>query len=256
MGLKKIAKRILDLFQIEIKRKNKEVFQDLSFDDIYKKKITRNPIIFDVGANQGQSIERFKKIFKSPIIHAFEPVEFEFKKLKEKYSKDKNIILNNYAVGEKKESKCLYITAKTGTSSFNKVKNNTDWLKKRSQQNNTTLDGYTKSKETVKVITLDSYCLEKNITQIDILKIDTQGYEDMVLKGCQDILSKKIISIVESELMFDNVYEKYLTFTDLEKYLLPNNFRLVGLNLTNSNLFSGLVFFADVMYFNKDKFKL
>lgn len=56
--------------------------------------------------------------------------------------------------------------------------------------------------------------------------------------------------------MFDNVYEKYLTFTDLEKYLLPNNFRLVGLNLTNSNLFSGLVFFADVMYFNKDKFKL
>tara|TARA_B110000503_G_scaffold133471_1_gene211039 strand:- start:1434 stop:1709 length:276 start_codon:yes stop_codon:yes gene_type:complete len=87
-------------------------------------------------------------------------------------------------------------------------------------------------------------------------KIDTQGYEDMVLKGCQNILSKKIISIVESELIFDNVYEKYLTFSDLEKYLLPNNFRLVGLNLTNSNLFSGLVFFADVMYFNKDKFKL
>ena len=71
------------------------------------------------------------------------------------------------------------------------------------------MDGYTKSKEIVKVTTLDSYCLEKNITQIDILKIDTQGYEDMVLKGCQDILSKKIISIVESELMFDNVYEKY-----------------------------------------------
>lgn len=61
MGLKKIAKRILDLFQIEIKRKNKEVFQDLSFDDIYKKKITRNPIIFDVGANQASQLKDLKK---------------------------------------------------------------------------------------------------------------------------------------------------------------------------------------------------
>ena len=55
--------------------------------------------------------------------------------------------------------------------------------------------------------------------------------------------------------MFDDDYETYLTFSDLEKYLIPNNFRLVGINTTNNNLFSGIVFFADVLYFNKKKFK-
>ena len=56
--------------------------------------------------------------------------------------------------------------------------------------------------------------------------------------------------------MFDNTYEKYLTFSDIEKYLLPNNFRMVGIDLMNNNLFTGLVFFADVYYFNKKFFKL
>ena len=36
--------------------------------------------------------------------------------------------------------------------------------------------------------------------------------------------------------MFDNTYEKYLTFSDIEKYLLPNNFRMVGIDLMNNNL--------------------
>ena len=56
--------------------------------------------------------------------------------------------------------------------------------------------------------------------------------------------------------MFDNVYEKYLTFSDVEKYLIPNNFRFSAITIANSNLFEGLVFFADVIYFNKSKIKL
>jgi hypothetical protein len=56
--------------------------------------------------------------------------------------------------------------------------------------------------------------------------------------------------------MFDDVYEKYFTFSDLEKFLTPNNFRLVAINTTNNNLFSGIVFFADVLYFNKKQFNI
>ena len=35
----------------------------LNFDEIYKNKITKQPVIFDVGSNEGQSIDRFCKIF-------------------------------------------------------------------------------------------------------------------------------------------------------------------------------------------------
>jgi len=62
--VKKIIKKILRNFNIDIKRIHPELKNSLSFDEIYIKKIKQTPIIFDVGANQGQSIKRFKKCFR------------------------------------------------------------------------------------------------------------------------------------------------------------------------------------------------
>ena len=81
MIIKKLIKNLFSHLGLEIKKKNKEI-TFLSFDEIYKKKIKKNPIIFDIGANQGQSIDRFKMIFEKPTIHAFEPIKFEFENLK------------------------------------------------------------------------------------------------------------------------------------------------------------------------------
>ena len=38
--------------------------------------------------------------------------------------------------------------------------------------------------EKVKIDTIDNYCLENKIENIDIIKIDPPGYEDKVLQGC------------------------------------------------------------------------
>ena len=46
----------------------------------FTNKIKQNPVIFDVGANQGQSIEDSKN-FAEPTIHAFEPIKDEYDKL-------------------------------------------------------------------------------------------------------------------------------------------------------------------------------
>ena len=62
MSTKKKIKNLFNFFGLEIKKKDKEIV-NLSFDEIYKIKIKENPIIFDVGANQGQSIERFIRGF-------------------------------------------------------------------------------------------------------------------------------------------------------------------------------------------------
>ena len=49
-------------------------FKSVTFDDINKIQIEKtNPIIFDVGANEGQSIERFQNLFPESFIHSFEP---------------------------------------------------------------------------------------------------------------------------------------------------------------------------------------
>lgn len=71
--LKTIFQKIFSMFGYKITKK----INIYSFDTIYKKEINESSIIFDVGANRGQSIERFRKNFPNCIIHCFEPLEKE-----------------------------------------------------------------------------------------------------------------------------------------------------------------------------------
>jgi FkbM family methyltransferase len=255
MIIKKLIKNIFRKAGFEIKKINKEI-PNANFEDLIKKKIIKNPIIFDVGGNSGQSIEKFKRIFGNPIIHSFEPIKSEFDFMYKKFKDDKNVYLNNFALGNQIEEKEFNITAKTGTSSFNEINPNTDWLKIRSKQYKTTPADYVISRQKVKIYTLDKYCLDKKINEIHFLKIDTQGYEDKVLEGSVNNLKNNNIKAISAEIIFDNIYNKYFSFSDIEKYITPSNFRMIGIDLVNNNLFSGLVFFADVYYFNKKYYNL
>ena len=254
--IKKLLKKTINKLGFDLKRydqKNKQV----NFDDLLKDKISNNPIIFDVGGNKGQSIEKYLKIFDKPIIHSFEPIKTEFDFMCSKFRNNKNIFLNNFALGDKTEEKELNVTARTGNSSFNKINLGTDWLKKTSKKFNTSEKGYVTSVQKVNVIKLDNYCKDNNINVIDLLKIDTQGYEDKVLEGSLNSIKQNKIKAIVTEIMFDNVYDKYFAFSDLEKYIIPYNFRMVGIDLSGNNLFyPGYVFFADVYYFNKNFYKL
>ena len=251
--MKKLIKKIINKFGFELERKKK---YQINFDDLLKNKICKNPIILDIGGNKGQSIDKYLRIFDQPIIHSFEPVKAEYDYMYKKFRNNKNIFLNNFALGDKTEKKEFNITAKTDNSSFNKINLGTDWLKERSKEFDTTETGYITSIQKVNVIKLDDYCKENNINQIDLMKIDTQGYEDKVLEGSVNIIKENKIKAIKTEIMFDNVYDKYFSFSDIEKFIVPNNFRMVGIDLANNNLFSGLVFFADVYYFNKNYYDI
>ena len=253
--LKKIILNSFRYFGYNIKKLQKEEKNFLNFDEIYKKILKKNKItIFDVGANRGQSINRFLKIFPDAEIHCFEPIKNNFLFLKENY-KNRNITLNNFALGEKNEVKRFYINAKSSTSSFNKLTKNTGWLKLRSKENNKKMNSFTVETKKIIVNSLDYYCKKNNIKKIDILKIDTQGFEDKILLGSKKSLNNSIISIVELEMIFDNVYKKYSTFTDIEKNLLKNNYRFAGIETCNNNLFEGVLFFGDLIYIKKDIIK-
>tara|TARA_B100001057_G_C22839311_1_gene946436 strand:+ start:1497 stop:2258 length:762 start_codon:yes stop_codon:yes gene_type:complete len=253
--MKKIIKKFINKLGFELRKINPEI-RNLNFDDLLKNKICKNPLIFDIGGNKGQSIEKYLRIFNEPIIHSFEPIKTEFDIMHKKFRNNKNIFLNNVALGDKTEGKEFNITAKTGNSSFNKLNPGTDWLKTRSNQYNTTEKSYVTSIQKVNIIKLDDYCSNNNINHIDIVKIDTQGYEDKVLEGSINTIKNNQIKAIVTEIMFDDVYDKYFSFSDIEKFILPNNFRMVGIDLQNNNLFSGQVFFADVYYFNKNFYNI
>ena len=105
----------------------------------------------------------------------------------------------------------------------------------------------------IKIKTLNDYCNSHKISNIDILKIDTQGYEKKILIGANKILDK--IKFIEVEIMLDDVYKKKLSFFDIES-ILNNKFKLVGLKTHNfNNIYEGYMFAVDALYENLDNRK-
>src|SRR5438105_253997 len=60
---------------------------------------TDRPLIFDAGANWGQSIENFLRHFERPIIHSFEPDTDAFSELQRRFSGVPDLHLNPLALG-------------------------------------------------------------------------------------------------------------------------------------------------------------
>ena len=190
---------------------------DKNFDNIILQEIKKtNPLFLDIGAGEAESINRFKKILPHSIIHSFEPIEERIQIIKswlQTFPHNNNITLNHCAMGDKIEEKTFYVNDKTKASSFLKLneKNKLDHLKKQIKIN---------------VNTVDNYVKQNNINHIDYLKIDTQGYEEQVLKGSIETLKSGKVNYIEVEIILSDYYEKTTNFYDMEKILLPLNYRL------------------------------
>jgi hypothetical protein len=86
------------------------------------------------------------------------------------------------------------------------------------------------------------------IDRINLLKIDTQGHEPEVLSG----LGKRLedVDVVVTELMFYDYYNRSLSFTDIEKYLMPAGFQLYDISHIAKNPMNGRTDWVDVIYVN------
>ena len=190
---------------------------DKNFDYIIQKEIKKpNALFFDIGAGQAESINRFKRILPNCTIHSFEPVKQRINIINEwlkTFPHNNNITLNHNAIGEKIEEKTFNVNAKTKASSFLKL-------------NQKNVKDFIKEQVIVKVNTVDNYVKENNINYIDYLKIDTQGFEEEVLKGSIETLKSGKAKYIEVEIILSDYYEKTTNFYDMEKILLPFNYGL------------------------------
>jgi FkbM family methyltransferase len=75
-------------------------------------------------------------------------------------------------------------------------------------------------------ITLDSFVHNRGIDRVDLIKIDTDGYELEVLKGAADSLCR-FRPIVIFELTAYLMKERQISFSDYEGLLLPLGYQLL-----------------------------
>ena len=189
-------------------------------------------IILDVGANIGQSVDRFRGFSDKAQIYSFEPNPEVFQKLIEKAEKDKYLKCFNIGVGSQETTLKFNIQPDSGASSFYKVNTNGEAFKLSNTKealknhNKTTLKQDVKNNTEIEVTvrTLDSVFMDEMPGLIHLLKIDTQGYEEEVLRGASSILRRTLI--VEAEVIFSDAYEKSSSLHGIQSILEVHGFVL------------------------------
>jgi FkbM family methyltransferase len=213
---------------------------------LVKKKLLKKSVqpltIFDIGANEGQTTERYLKMFPTAKIYSFEPVPEVFTLLERKFHENPQIIVNQLAVSDAVGTADFYLHA-YGSNVWNSL------LPKAPDSIIVPEDV-----STVKVptITIDLFCERHNITTIDLLKLDIQGGELLALKGALNMLQKGGIKLIYSEVNFCDLYEGQAMFQDIAAYLHDFGYRTYGLyNIYNPN--DGPLGWGDAIFFRPSK---
>jgi FkbM family methyltransferase len=176
--------------------------------------VSTRPEIFDVGANEGQSIRRFRHYFDRPFIHSFEPSPTTFAKLRENTVRVMDLRLSNVALGSRPGAADLIENTHSDMSSLLEL--------------GPDAFGQEKSACRVPVTTLDEYCANYAVKRIDILKVDTQGFDLEVLKGGQELMAARRIRLIYLEIIFSKMYKNLPRLDEIYAFLVDRHFELVS----------------------------
>ena len=86
-----------------------------------------NPLVCDVSANPGQSIDRFRRRFPRAVIHSFEPSPKMFAKLRKKCDRMVSVSPWNYAVGSRAGRHKLIENTLPGKTAYGEIDRTVDF---------------------------------------------------------------------------------------------------------------------------------
>jgi FkbM family methyltransferase len=145
--------------------------------------------LFDVGANDGEYLEASLHVFGNQVTAwSFEPQSTSFDRLRGRFAEDSRVNLRKTAVGSESGTADLFYRFE-GETTASLGREHIYWQSSPDQLRS----------ETVNVSTIDQICMEEYITQIDLLKIDTEGHEFEVLLGASGMVRAGAIFAVQFE---------------------------------------------------------
>jgi FkbM family methyltransferase len=177
-------------------------------------------VFFDIGANTG----RYTQLLSDELtgehveIHAFEPAEATFKKLKLAVGSLPHVSLHHIGLGDVDTKRTLfYSEVASGMASV---------YKRRLDHFHTDVH----LSEEVQIRTLDAFCNEHKIEHITFLKIDAEGHDLAVLQGAHNLLAKGAIDMIQFEFSGCNIDSRtffqdfcYLLIDHYDIYRVVNN---------------------------------
>lgn len=150
------------------------------------------PIIIDIGANRGQTIESFRAVLTAPIIHAVEPNPILARSLQQRY---KSVTVYQLGLGEKAGTFVLHIPRYGHT-----------YWDTRASLNNPMAESFLSPKyfalfnpkrATVESVSVQIRTLDDLNLIPHIVKIDAEGLEASILRGAMKTLKNHPIVLLE-----------------------------------------------------------
>jgi FkbM family methyltransferase len=211
---KNLAKRGLSKLGIHVSRGGR-AFGENPMEDIVFHIRSQYPVVFDIGANTGQSIQRFRQFLPESTIHSFEPSPTVFRELDAATRGMNRLRLWNCAIGSVSGELVLNENSNSDLSSILPL-GPRGW-------------GTIVNRTVVASRTIDEVLASEDIERIDVLKVDTQGFELEVLKGAKQSFESNRIGMVFFEINFESLYLNLPSLPELFQFLTSHGFKLVSI---------------------------
>ena len=156
--------------------------------------------------------------YKKKIV-SFEPLNAAYALLSKNAKKDKLWEVHHYALGDKEESVKINVAANSMSSSL---------LEMLPSHIKSAPESEYMGHEDIQVKTLDSiFSIVASQTDTVYLKIDTQGFEEKVLKGAENSL--KLIDAIQLEMSLKPLYRDEPLFDEMYRFMYHKGYRLIAL---------------------------
>ncbi len=156
--------------------------------------------VVDVGANVGQSAQFFHRLFPAAHIISIEPVSAVFAQLLEATRTLPRVRCINAAIGETERDVQINTFETTQLSSIGCAVDS-------------------KGVEMVRMETLSSIMRRVGLKQIDLLKIDVEGYELQVIEGARELLESGGVPLILAEAGVDDSNQRFTSAWRLQDAL-------------------------------------
>jgi len=217
MFYSKLILKILNFF---------DFFQQRKIIKLINSRFSKPIIVFDIGAHHGETIKLFCKNLSIKKIYSFEASPQNYQILEKNFSSSQTdkVEIYNYGIGDKISKDFINQTIESSSSTINKLNKDSKYFEKKLRILNVEKGSFYQ-KLPITILTLDHFIEKNHIENIDLIKIDTEGYELNVLKGLSK--NSKKVKLIYFEHHYDDMIIKDYKFSDIHKFLKNKGFIMI-----------------------------
>jgi FkbM family methyltransferase len=175
--------------------------------------------VVDIGANRGQFALVARRCFPQAHIVSFEPLPVPTECFRQMLGKDPRVTVHQAAVGDASGDATIHIPEEDDSSSLFPITALQSALFPGTAEVRT---------QTVRIGRLSEFIDAQSIEPPALLKLDVQGYELEVLRGCEELIDRFLYAYVECS--FVELYEGQALADEVIGWLREHGFRLRGVH--------------------------